>query len=172
MRFQRDLFGQPYVFVEKPREQLASVLAIHGTGTPYSAVALLSYRRILYMASGRSNLRKHPGPVEVRPAAGRCPGTGGPNTSGAVWLSRLDCGCSRSGNLDSIPEIDAARQLEARGLPHKNSHPGALESALAEAAARADLADSAAAHLEEYSFELQRERNRELEPREEHLLGE
>jgi hypothetical protein len=58
MRFQRDLFRQPNVLVEKRREQLASVLAIHGT--PISAAASFSDRRILQMASGRSNLKRHP----------------------------------------------------------------------------------------------------------------
>ena len=34
MRFQRNPLRQPDVLVEKRREQLASVLAIHGTGHP------------------------------------------------------------------------------------------------------------------------------------------
>jgi hypothetical protein len=34
MRFQRNPLRQPDVFVEKRREQLANVLAIHGTGHP------------------------------------------------------------------------------------------------------------------------------------------
>ena len=34
MRFQRNPLRQPDVLVEKGREQLASVLAIHGTGHP------------------------------------------------------------------------------------------------------------------------------------------
>src|SRR5437773_3304764 len=100
------------------------------------------------MASGRSNLRK---------------------TRSLTWRDR---GASPCGNLDAVPEIDAAGELEARSLPLENGHPGALESALAEAAPGADLADSPTAHLEEDAFELQRERDRELEPREEHLLGE
>src|SRR6266545_7366808 len=79
---------------------------------------------------------------------------------------------SRPGDLDSVSEIDAARQLEARGLALQDGHSRALEGALAEAAAGADLADPAAAHLEQDSFQLQCERDREVETREGHLLGE
>src|SRR3972149_120497 len=79
---------------------------------------------------------------------------------------------SRRRDLDSVAEIDAAGQLEALGLLLQERPSGAREGALAAASPGADLPDPAAAHLQDDPLERERQGDRELETREEHLLGE
>src|SRR5262245_24774241 len=72
----------------------------------------------------------------------------------------------------SLAEGEAARELEALGFLRQELDARAGERPRAAAAARADLANAAAAHLEHDAFELEGQRDRELERAQQHLLRE